>query len=51
MDVDQALDTQRALNLDSLKSTHPIHSTVETPAEIDESFDSDRACKARPSCA
>ena len=39
MDVDQALDTQRALNLDSLKSTHPIHSTVETPAEIDESFD------------
>ncbi len=39
MDVDQALDTQRALNLDSLKSTHPIHSPVETPAEIDESFD------------
>ena len=39
MDVDQALDTQRALNLDSLKATHPIHSTVETPAEIDESFD------------
>ncbi len=39
MDVDQALDTQRALNLDSLKSTHPIHSSVETPAEIDESFD------------
>ena len=39
MEVDQALDTQRAIALDSLKSTHAIRSRVETPAEIDESFD------------
>ena len=39
MEVDQALDTQRAIGLDSLKSTHAIRSKVETPAEIDESFD------------
>jgi aminopeptidase N/puromycin-sensitive aminopeptidase len=39
VDVDQALDTQRAIGLDSLKSTHAIRSHVETPSEIDESFD------------
>jgi aminopeptidase N len=39
MEVDQALDTQRAIALDSLQSTHAIRSDVETPAEIDESFD------------
>jgi len=39
MDVDQALATQRAIELDSLQSTHAIRSRVETPAEIDESFD------------
>ena len=39
MEVDQALDTQRAIGLDSLKSTRAIRSKVETPAEIDESFD------------
>jgi len=39
MDVDEALSTGQALNLDSLKSTHPIHTNVLTPTEIDESFD------------
>jgi aminopeptidase N/puromycin-sensitive aminopeptidase len=39
MDVDQAIDTEQALNLDSLASTRPIHARVETPSEIDESFD------------
>jgi len=39
MDVDQALDTQRAIGLDSYASTHAIRSRVDTPAEIDESFD------------
>ena len=39
MEVDQALATQQAIELDSLQSTHAIRSRVETPAEIDESFD------------
>jgi aminopeptidase N len=39
MAVDERLDTERALNLDSLNSTRPIHVKVETRAEIDESFD------------
>ena len=37
--VDDAAEAQRALNLDALRSTHPIHARVETPAEIEESFD------------
>jgi aminopeptidase N len=37
--VDEAAETQRALSLDSLKATRPIHSDVATPAEIDEAFD------------
>jgi aminopeptidase N len=37
--VDEGIETQTALNLDSLKSTRPIHSTVETPGEIEEAFD------------
>jgi aminopeptidase N len=32
-------ETQTALNLDSLKSTRPIHTKVETPNEIEEAFD------------
>ena len=37
--VDESLETQTALNLDSLKSTRPIHASVETPGEIEEAFD------------
>ena len=37
--VDEALENQTALDLDSLRSTHSIHSTVETPTEIDAAFD------------
>ena len=37
--VDEALETQQALTLDSLRATRPIHSAVTTPAEIDEAFD------------
>jgi aminopeptidase N len=37
--VDEALENQTALNLDSLKSTRPIHARVDTPAQIDEAFD------------
>ena len=39
MDVEALLDSQRAMNLDSLASTRAIHSSVETPAEIEGSFD------------
>ena len=39
VDVDEALESQTALNLDSLKSTRPIHARVDTPAQIDEAFD------------
>jgi aminopeptidase N len=39
MDVEAAIDTQAAMNLDALASTRPIHATVETPAQIEESFD------------
>ena len=39
IDVDQALDTQAALGVDALKTTHAVHAPVETPAEIDEAFD------------
>ncbi len=37
--VDDASDSQRALTLDSLKSTHAIHARVDSPAEIEGSFD------------
>jgi aminopeptidase N len=39
MDVEAANDTQAAMNLDALASTRPIHASVETPAQIEESFD------------
>ena len=39
MDVSEALENQTALALDSLKSTHPIHVTVNTPSEIESVFD------------
>jgi aminopeptidase N len=39
MEVEEVLDTQKAMNLDSLASTRAIHSKVETPAEIEGSFD------------
>jgi aminopeptidase N len=39
VEVDEALDTQRAMDLDALASTRPIHSPVETPGEIEGSFD------------
>src|SRR5882672_9486390 len=39
VDVDEAQENQTALALDALKSTRPIHSDVETPAQIDEAFD------------
>ena len=39
MDVDAVLDTQRAMALDALGSTRAIHTAVETPAEIEASFD------------
>jgi len=38
--VDEAEDNQGALSLDSLKTTHPVHAPVDTPAQIDEAFDS-----------
>jgi aminopeptidase N len=38
--VDEAMETQQALGLDALKSTHAVHALTETPAEIDEAFDS-----------
>jgi aminopeptidase N len=37
--VDEASENQQALNLDALKSTHPIHGAVESPADIEGSFD------------
>ncbi len=37
--VDDAAAAQQALNLDALRSTHPIHARADTPAEIEESFD------------
>lgn len=39
IDVDEALQTQTALELDSLRSTRAIRTQVETPSEIDGSFD------------
>jgi aminopeptidase N len=37
--VEEALETETALNIDSLRSTRPIHARVDTPAQIDEAFD------------
>jgi aminopeptidase N len=37
--VDEALENQKALNIDSLKTTRPIHVDVRTPEEIEELFD------------
>jgi len=37
--VDEAIETQTALGLDGLKSTHAIHAFTDTPAQIDEAFD------------
>ena len=39
MSVDEEIETQEALSLDALRSTRPIHDDVNTPAEIDEAFD------------
>jgi aminopeptidase N len=39
MDVEAVIDTQKAMNLDSLASTRAIHTPVETPDEIEGSFD------------
>jgi aminopeptidase N len=39
IDVDEAADNQIALGLDALRSTRPVHSDVQTPAQIDEAFD------------
>src|SRR5262245_65882717 len=39
IDLDEAAENQTALNLDSLKSTHPLHATVSTPGEIESVFD------------
>src|SRR5207245_2022192 len=38
-ELDDALETGRALNEDSLASTRPIHQAAETPAQILELFD------------
>jgi aminopeptidase N len=37
--VDERLETEQAMNQDSLTSTRPVHVSVETPAEIEEAFD------------
>jgi len=37
--VDEELENQTALNLDSLAATRPIHAAVETPGQIEEAFD------------
>ena len=47
MDVEAVLDTQRAMNLDSLASTRAIHTAVETPAEIESVVRRDRLRKGR----
>src|SRR5262245_10983054 len=39
IDLDEAAENQTALNLDSLKSTHPLHVAVNTPGEIEGVFD------------
>jgi aminopeptidase N len=37
--VDEAAENERALGIDSLKATRPIHADVSTPEQIDEAFD------------
>ena len=37
--LDEADENQTAINLDSLKSTHPLHVSVATPGEIEGAFD------------
>jgi aminopeptidase N len=37
--VDEAIENQQALGVDSLKSTRPVHARADTPAEIEEAFD------------
>src|SRR5262249_18387536 len=39
VEVADALETQKAIGLDSLASSHPIHVTVNTPGEIESVFD------------
>jgi aminopeptidase N len=39
IEIDEVADTQAAMNLDALRSTRAIHSAVETPDEIESSFD------------
>jgi aminopeptidase N len=39
VEVDEAQETQKALALDALAATRPIHAEVAAPAEIDEAFD------------
>ena len=39
VDVDEAQETQKALALDALKATRPIHNDATTPADIDAAFD------------
>jgi aminopeptidase N len=39
LDVDEASANQQAINLDSMASTHAIHASVETVAEIEGAFD------------
>jgi aminopeptidase N len=46
--VDEALENQTALSLDSLKATRPIHAAANTPAEIDEAFDAIAYQKGAP---
>lgn len=38
--LDAVQETDRALKLDALRNTHPIHARAETPDEINELFDS-----------
>ena len=37
--VDEAEENQVAMNVDSLANTRPIHTAVDTPAQIEEAFD------------
>ena len=39
IDLDEALENQTAINLDSLQSTHPLHVPADTPGEIEGVFD------------
>ena len=38
-EVDEELENQAAMELDALRNTRPIHSSAESPAEIEETFD------------